>query len=144
MEWESDSPCHSHTYPRQERRSPARHSIWELEFRDCGTIPGRRFLLTAERQIEGMWGRRLWLGNTCRGKPGSMEARHYCWVTCRGWSHHLSPSLPTCQHWQLNSREAGPSNIWRTELQSRTPARGALYVPDVLSNKKGRPGKGAL
>ena len=39
MEWESDSPCHSHTYPRQGCRSPGRRSSWELEFRDCGAIP---------------------------------------------------------------------------------------------------------
>ena len=38
------------------------------------------------------------------------EARRYCLVTCRGWSHHHSLSLSTRQHWQLNNREAGPSN----------------------------------
>ena len=27
---------------------------WELEFRDCGAIPGQGLLLTAERQIKGM------------------------------------------------------------------------------------------
>ena len=27
---------------------------WELEFRDCGAIPGRGLLLTAERWTEGM------------------------------------------------------------------------------------------
>ena len=42
------------SYPGQECRSPGRHSGWELEFRDCGAIPGRRLLLTAERWIEGM------------------------------------------------------------------------------------------
>ena len=32
MEWESDSPCHSHTYPRQGHRSFGRHSVesWSL------------------------------------------------------------------------------------------------------------------
>ena len=44
----------SHTYPRQGRRSPGRHSHWDLEFRDCGAIPGRELLMTAERQMEGM------------------------------------------------------------------------------------------
>ena len=28
--------------------------VQELEFRDCGAIPGQGLLLTAERQIEGM------------------------------------------------------------------------------------------
>ena len=37
-----------------------RRSGWELEFRDCGAIPGRGLLLTVERRIQGMWGRRLW------------------------------------------------------------------------------------
>ena len=27
---------------------------WEMDFRDCGAIPGRGLLLTAERWIEGM------------------------------------------------------------------------------------------
>ena len=49
MEWESDSPCCSHTYPGQGRRSPGRHSGWELEFSECGTVPGRGLLLTVER-----------------------------------------------------------------------------------------------
>ena len=35
-------------------------------------------------------------------------------------------SLPTCQHPQLDSREAGPSDTWSTELQSRTPPRVPL------------------
>ena len=60
MEWESDSHCCSHTYPRQGHRSPGRCSSWESEFRDCGAIPEWGLLLTAERQIEGKWGRRLW------------------------------------------------------------------------------------
>ena len=60
MEWESHSPCSSHTYPRQGCRSPGRHSSWELEFRDCGAILGQGPLLTVETWIEGMWGRRLW------------------------------------------------------------------------------------
>ena len=38
----------------QEHGSPGRDSGWELEFRDCGAIPGQGPLLTAERQIERM------------------------------------------------------------------------------------------
>ena len=53
MEGESDSPCHSYTYPGQGRGSPERRS-WELEFKDCGAIPGRGLLLTVERGIQGM------------------------------------------------------------------------------------------
>ena len=33
MEWESDSPCHSHMYPGQGHRPPRRHSGWELVHR---------------------------------------------------------------------------------------------------------------
>ena len=54
----------------------------------------------------------------------AMEARRYCQVTCRGWSHHHSLSPPTRQHYQLNNREAGPSNARHTELQSKTPVGG--------------------
>ena len=40
-------------------------------------------------------------------------------------------SLPTSQHQQLKNREPGPSNACRPELQSRTPPRVPLYVPDA-------------
>ena len=126
MEWESDSPCCSHTYPRQEHRSPGKRPSWELEFRDCGAIPGWGLLLTAERWIKGMRGRSLWWEMPVEKRWATMEARQHCWVTCRGWSHHHNLSLPTHQYQQLNNREAAdPSKVWPTELQSRTPARGA-------------------
>ena len=56
--------------PRTGRRSSIRSSSWELKFGDCGAIPGRGLLLTSERRIKRMSGRRL-VGNTCGGKPGS-------------------------------------------------------------------------
>ena len=99
---------------------------WELEVRDCGAIPGRGLLLTAERQIEGMWGRRLWWEMPVEESQVAMEARWYCWLrvtTRRVWCHHYSLSPPTHQHWQLNHREASWSNAWCTELQSRTHPR---------------------
>ena len=123
MQWESDSPCPSPTYPGQGCRSPGRHSSWELEFRDCGAIPGQGLLLTVERRIEGAWGRRLWWEVPIEENWAAMEARWYCWVTRRGWSHHHSLSPPTRQHQQLNNREASPESAWHVELQSRTPAR---------------------
>ena len=126
MEWESDSPCCSHTYPGQGHRSPGRCSSWELEFRDCGEIPRRALLLTEERQIEGMWGRRLWWEIPVEESQEAMEARQHYWVMLRGWSHHRSLSPPKRWHWKLNNREAGPSKAWCTELQSRTPPRVPL------------------
>ena len=102
MEWESDSPCHSHTYSGQECWSPGRGSGWELELRDCWAITGQGLLLTAERWIEEMWGRRLWWEMLVEESQAAMEARQYCWVTCRGWSHHHSLSLPTCQHMNID------------------------------------------
>ena len=148
MLWQSDSPC-----GRQGHRSPGRRSSWQLEFRDCGAIPGRGLLLTAERRIEGMWGRRLWWEMPVEESRAAMEAKQCCWVTHSGWSHHHSLSLPTHQHRQQNNREAGPSNTSRTELQSRTPSRvsfkclmrnlqsraqqgGPRYVPGV-PNREG-------
>jgi len=125
MEWESDSSGCSHTYPKQGRKSPGSHSSWELEFRDSGAIPGQGLLLTAERQIGGMWGRKLWWEMPVEESWAAMEARWYCWVTCRGWSHHHSLCLPTCQHPQLNNRETGPSNTalnYRVGPQPRGPS----------------------
>ena len=114
-----------------------RYSGWELEFRDCGAIPWWGLLLTVERRIEGIWGRRLWWEMPVEEGQADMEARWYCWVMCRGWAHYHCLSLPTRQHLQLNNREVGPSNAWCTELQSRTPARGPLYVPDTSNNREG-------
>ena len=113
---------HSHTHSGQEHWSPGSGSGWELEFRDCGAIPRRGLLLPSERRIEGMWGRRLWWEMPVEESQAAMEARRYCWVIHRGWSHPHSLSFHTHQHQQLNNREAGPSNAWRTELQSRTLA----------------------
>ena len=118
MEWEPDSPCCSHTHPRQGLRSPRKCKDWELVFRDCGQILGQGLLLTAERCIEGMWGRRLWWEMPVEESQAAMEARKYSWVKWSQWSHHHSLSLPTHQHQQLNSREAGPSSTWLMELQS--------------------------
>ena len=68
-----------------------------LEFRDCGTIPGWGLLLTAERRTEGIWGRRLWGEMPVEESQAATEARGYCSVTRRGWSHHHSLSPPTGQ-----------------------------------------------
>ena len=116
MEWESDSHCRSHTYARQKRRSPGRGSGWELEFRDWGAILVWGLLLTAERQMEGRWGRRLWWEmpleeSQAACKQGNTAESHL------GGGAITIASLSTCQHPQLNNREAGPSNAWLTELR---------------------------
>ena len=115
MKWDWDSPCRSHTYPEQGRRSPSRWSGWELEFGDCGAIPEWGLLLTVERWIEGMRGRRLWWEMPVEESRSAIEARQYCWVLHRGRSYYHNLSLPTCQHQQLTNREVAPSNAWHTE-----------------------------
>ena len=66
------------------------------------------------------------VGNACGGKPGSHANKAILLSHTSRWRHHHSLSLPTRQHQQLNNREAGPSNAWRTELESRTPPRVPL------------------
>ena len=63
------------------------------------------------------------VGKACGGKPGSHGSKAILPSHARRWGHHHSLSLPTRQHWQLNNREDGPSNAWRTELHSRAPPR---------------------
>ena len=41
------------TYPRQECWSLQMCSSWELEFRDCGAIPGQGLLLTEKDGLRG-------------------------------------------------------------------------------------------
>ena len=140
--------------PRTGTQISGRCSGWELVFRDCGATPGWRLLLTGGTG----WGdvrEEIVVGKACGGKPGSRGSKAILLSHARGWSHHHSLSLPTWQHWRLNNREAGPSNASCTELQSRTPTRvplsvpdapiyrerpqsgGPLYVPDVLNNREG-------
>ena len=52
--------------PDMDTGSPWKCSCWELEFRDCGAIPGQGLLLTVERQIK-----EIVVGTACRGKQGS-------------------------------------------------------------------------
>ena len=120
MEWESDSPCHSHTYSGQGHRSAGRHRSWEVEFRDCGAIPGWELLLTEERWIEGMWGGRLWRKMPVEESQVAMEPRWYCWVTRRGWSYHHSRSFP-----------------WQSSISSWTIERLAQRVPEALNCRVG-------
>ena len=89
MEWESDSPCCSHTYPRQ-------CSGWELEFRDCGAIPGQdccRLRKDTERCIKGMWRRRWWWEKPVEESPAAVEARRYA-QSCIGGGAITIASLP--------------------------------------------------
>ena len=60
---------------QEEHGSPGRRSGWELEFRDFGAIPGQGLLLTLERQIEGMLGKRLWWEMPVEESQTAMEAR---------------------------------------------------------------------
>ena len=107
MEWESDRSWCSHTYPGQGHRSPGRCSGWELEFRDWGAIPGQGLLLTVERQIKGMWGRRC---GTCGGKclwrkAGQPWKQRNTAESCVVGGAITIASLRTCQHQQLNNRD---------------------------------------
>ena len=143
MEWQSDSPWHSHTYPGQGCRSPGRCSSWELEFRDSGAVPVRGLLLTAERHIEGMWGRRSWGEMSMEGSrkarkpwkqgdtPESRIGGGAITIAC------LSPHASICS-WKIErvahqmphalnyrvGRQPGCSFKYQwAELQSRTPPR---------------------
>ena len=132
MEWESGSPRLSHIHPGQEHWSPGRRNGWELGFGNGGVNPGQGLLLTAGRRIRRRWGRRWWWEMPVEESQAATEARWYCWVTSREWSHHHRLSLLTCLRQQLNNREPGPSNTRQTELQSTTPARVLPKVPDAL------------
>ena len=136
MEWELDSPWCSHTYPRQECWYPgiAASGSWSLG------------IVEQSRGEESCWlwkdGRRVREGGNRGGKCQWRKARQPWKQNDTAESHIVGgaitiASLPTCQDWQLNNREADPSNAWWTELQSRSPAGGHLYVTDTPSNREG-------
>ena len=64
-----------------------------------------------------MWGRRLWWEMPVEESQAVMEARRYCWVTCRGGAITIA-SLPPHQRQQLNNREPGPSNAWALKYRA--------------------------
>ena len=159
MEWESDSPCHSHTYPGQEPWPPGRGSSWELEFGECGVIPGRGLLLTVERRIERMWGRRSWWEMPVEESQAAMEAGWYCWVMCRGWSHHhicslfpyasisswtierLAHQTPDTLNYRVGPRSAGcPSMCMMHRTTEKDPRQGSpLSAWTVGAMEKNQP-----
>ena len=114
---------------------PRKHRSWELDHRDCRAIPWWGLPLTVGRQPQGGMREEVLVGKYCRRKP-CLEARQYCWVMCRGLSYHCSLSWPTHQHWQVNSREAGPLSFWCSETQSRPPAKGTLYVREWVEQQR--------
>ena len=140
MEWESDSPCCSHTYPRQA------HRVWGL----WGHTRARAAIDCGEADQEEVREETA-VGSACGGKLCSMEARRYCWVTGSGWSHHRSLSLSPqatisswtrgwpikrLMHWTPSRTPGGPLCAWLAEQQIRTPGKGARYVPEQLELQK--------
>ena len=96
---------------------------WELEHGDWRVILGWGLLLTSGRWPEGKKERNLKQRMPLERNQVAMEAGCYCWVMHSGWNHHYSPFLPSCWLWQLCNREG--------------PARAALWVPVVPSNREG-------
>ena len=99
-----DSPCPNHAYPGEGGRLPGRCSGWELELRDCGASPceGCHCLLRDRlRDVEG---------GDCGGLQYRFHASAILQTHAQGWSHPPSLLPASHQHWQLNHRDAGPSN----------------------------------
>ena len=57
--------------PQTGTQAPRKRSSWELEFRNCGAIPGRGLLLAVKRRDRGDIREEAVVGNACGGKPGS-------------------------------------------------------------------------
>ena len=157
MEWDSDSPCHSHTYPGQERWSPGRHNGWELEFREQSWGEGCCWLWRDRlRACEGgdhagkCWWRKArqqWKqGNTAESHVGDGA------IIIVSLSPHASISSWTIErlahqtHDALNYRvepHPGCSFKWlMCQTKSRTPARGApsMCLLHWTTEKDPRPG----
>ena len=145
MEWESDSPCCSHTYPRQGRRSPGRHSGWELEFRECGTVPGRGLLLTVERLrgCEGgdCGGNCLWRragqpwkqGDTAESRVGSGATTIASLSLCNSissWTiERLAHQRPDALNYRVWPQPGGALYVPKqAELRRKTGQRGLLIT----------------
>ena len=146
MEWESDSPCRSHTCSRKGRRSPGRCSSWDLEFRDCGATLERGLLLTADRWIEGKRGRKLWWEKPVEESWGAMEARWYQKTELPWWLSGNPPANmgdetlvqspvqedPTC----LRAAKPRRHNYWAWALEPRNCNSWILSALEPMLCKK--------
>ena len=154
MEWEPDSPCHSHLYLGQACRSQRRHRGWELERRDCGAISGRGLLLTAERQTEGTWGRRLWWETSVKEIQAAMEARQYAepcgmggamtvaslfpHASISSWTvEKLGYQVPDAQNNRVGPHPGCPFGADALIYREGPQSGGPLYVPDAPNNREG-------
>ena len=105
-----------HTLDRDTGPLLRRRSGWELELRDCGATPG-------ERRTERMWGRRLWWEMPVKESQVAMEARGYCWVKRREWSHHHSLSLPDTSALAADQQTGWPIKCLMQGTRVKTPPR---------------------
>ena len=148
MEWESDSPCHSHIHPGQGHRFPRRHSGWELECSDCGTISTRGLLLAAERWTEATRGRRLWWvwGNSRRqwrtGKPGVLHAVHGVTESIHLGNWTTATKCPKVRLTHILCLIQVAQRIWRTKTvlalgSSRPRRKGRDINESVQSEARG-------
>ena len=127
MEWESESPCCSHTYPRQGRRSPGRPSDWELEL---GTV-------------EQFWGEGCcWLqrdglrgceGGDCGGKCLWRKARQP-WKKGNTAESHVGGGFWVYSHARIRSwtiERLAHQTLDALNYRVGTPPRVPLSVPDT-------------
>ena len=155
MEWESDRPCHSHTYPGQECWSSGRCSSWELEFRDYGAISGKGCHWLQRNTLRGCegedWGKMTVEKAWQPWQQGDASESH---VECGAIT--IASLSPQASIWTIErlahqrpdalNYRVGPHPgcsfkwlMWRSmaHLQSTTPARGPFYVPDAPNNREG-------
>ena len=156
MEWEmeSDSPCCSHTYPRQGRRSPGRCRGWALKLGIVEQSQGEGFCWLGRDQLRGpeggdYGGKCLWKKVRQPWKQGDSAESHLGGgaITIASFSPHASTGSWTVEsglsnpwlHWttEQDPTQGAPLSAWYTDLQNNTPARGLLYVLDTPDNREG-------
>ena len=121
MEWESDSPCHSHMYPRQGHRSPRRWSSWEPELRDCGcSNPKARAAVDCGQMDRGDMREETEVGNACGWKPGSHGSKAIL-LSDTQWveppPEPLSPHTPALASEQQRGWPITGLTHWTTEQE---------------------------
>ena len=92
----------------QRQKSTRKHSSWEPELSDFRAILRQGLLLTAGRQLEWTWGRRLQWEMHVKESQANMEAGDTA-ESHTGWSNLYSLSLPThstLDRWKTPDRVA--------------------------------------
>ena len=152
MEWESDSPCQSHTYARHAGLlEGAAVGSWSLGLVEQSQCKGYCWLWKdGSRGCEGgdRGGKCLWRKARQPWKQGDTAESHVEGVAITraslspqaslgSWTtESLAHQTPDALNYRVGPTQGAPFSAWCANLQSRTPIRGPLLCAWCIEQQK--------